>query len=250
MKTVLTITDVTRMGSPWVCVAGVTDNRQTIRPEFPSGRISEQWLYQDQQPIIRPFARVHLDLIENRPDPPHCEDWVIQPERRNFLGVLDENEKYSFLEKIVDPSVDRIFGAEIQRDIGFNIREHEGNRSLGTIRGRFITHITLWEKVDHRLDYRIEFVDQENSIYSLSVTDLSIRYFVDYERGNGADLRRIVANLENHLQRSEIFLRIGLARPTWSKYPHRCFLQVNGIYTFPDYLEGRCFADFQRIAAI
>jgi hypothetical protein len=23
-----------------------------------------------------------------------------------------------------------------------------------------------------------------------------------------------------------------------------CYLQVNGIYTFPDYLEGKCFADF------
>jgi len=33
---------------------------------------------------------------------------------------------------------------------------------------------------------------------------------------------------------------IGLTRP----YEGWCWLQVNGVYIFPDYLEGRCFADF------
>jgi hypothetical protein len=39
------------------------------------------------------------------------------------------------------------------------------------------------------------------------------------------------------------FLRIGLARH-WDKFPDRCYLQVTGIYTFPDYLRGRNFTDF------
>jgi len=42
---------------------------------------------------------------------------------------------------------------------------------------------------------------------------------------------------------SEVFLRIGLARG-WDMYPDRCFLQITGIYSFPDYLDGRTFADF------
>ena len=41
----------------------------------------------------------------------------------------------------------------------------------------------------------------------------------------------------------EVFLRLGLTRP-WEEHPDRCQLQVNGVYTFPDYLDGRCFADF------
>ena len=37
--------------------------------------------------------------------------------------------------------------------------------------------------------------------------------------------------------------RIGLSRG-WAKFPDRCFLQVNGVYTFPDYLQGKTFAEF------
>ncbi|MGI6627904.1 MAG: hypothetical protein ACOX4K_06115 [Bacillota bacterium] len=40
-----------------------------------------------------------------------------------------------------------------------------------------------------------------------------------------------------------VFFRIGLARG-WSRYPDRCYLQITGVYTFPDYLDGKCFADF------
>jgi hypothetical protein len=40
-----------------------------------------------------------------------------------------------------------------------------------------------------------------------------------------------------------MFLRIGLARH-WEKHPERCHLQITGIYTFPDYLNGRTFTDF------
>ena len=41
----------------------------------------------------------------------------------------------------------------------------------------------------------------------------------------------------------DVFLRLGLTRP-WEEHPDRCLLQVNGVYTFPDYLDGRCFANF------
>ena len=46
------------------------------------------------------------------------------------------------------------------------------------------------------------------------------------------------------LQKSEIILRIGLAR-NWQKYPDRCYLQVTGIYSFPDYLSGRIWSDLE-----
>ena len=30
----------------------------------------------------------------------------------------------------------------------------------------------------------------------------------------------------------------------WQKFPERCYLQITGVYTFPDYLEGKIFTDF------
>jgi hypothetical protein len=44
-----------------------------------------------------------------------------------------------------------------------------------------------------------------------------------------------------------VYLRIGLARhwhPDHEQPKNRCYLQITGVYTFPDYLGGRCFADF------
>jgi len=37
-----------------------------------------------------------------------------------------------------------------------------------------------------------------------------------------------------------VYLRLGLGR----RFRGWHYLQVNGIYTFPDYLQGRCYADF------
>jgi hypothetical protein len=42
-----------------------------------------------------------------------------------------------------------------------------------------------------------------------------------------------------------VALRIGLARG-WERHPDRCYLQITGVYTDPDYLSGHCYADFYR----
>jgi hypothetical protein len=44
-------------------------------------------------------------------------------------------------------------------------------------------------------------------------------------------------------KKNTIYLRIGLSRG-WQKYPDRCYLQVNGVFTFPDYLDGKTFLDY------
>ena len=45
------------------------------------------------------------------------------------------------------------------------------------------------------------------------------------------------------LQSRKVYLRVGLSRG-WKKFPDRCYLQINAIYTSPDYLEGKTFFDF------
>lgn len=48
--------------------------------------------------------------------------------------------------------------------------------------------------------------------------------------------------LSDILAQRDLLLRVGLARG-WAEFPDRCYLQVTGVCTFPDYLDGRCFAD-------
>lgn len=59
-------------------------------------------------------------------------------------------------------------------------------------------------------------------------------------------LPKIAAQLQWWFQKAETWLRLGLTRPWQPADEDRawCFLQVTGIYTFPDYLHGACFADF------
>jgi hypothetical protein len=42
---------------------------------------------------------------------------------------------------------------------------------------------------------------------------------------------------------------LGLTRPFQKSDADQkwCYIQVTGIYTFPDYLEGKCFADFNPL---
>lgn len=243
METLLTITDVTRMGGERVCVASVNEEGKSIRPVFQFGGIPESWLYQDGRCIIRPFAQVSLDLIEQQPQPPHTEDWIIDSNKKVFHQLLDFRQRRRVLQKIIDPCVASIFGTEIFDDHGFYVLAGEGSRSLGTVFARFIRAVKHRCR-DDKWEYRIGFDDCAGHTYWLQVTDLSFRYYVDHLREEeNIVCDEIGKQLTRQLRRSAVFLRIGLARG-WNKFPDRCYLQITGVYTFPDYLHGRCFADY------
>jgi len=244
MATAIIITDVTRMKGKRVCVAGVNEEGQSIRPVFEFRWIMEDWLYDGDCCVIRPFAKISLRLIEHRPQPPHTEDWVVSEGERDFHGLLDYPQRRAMLQKIADPGVADIFGTEIHDDPGYYVIQGKGIRSLGTVFARFVRAVKH-ACYEGKWDYRMGFDDFKGNTYWLSVTDLSFRYYLDFLRVEGQMAREeIESHLTQQLRKSAVFLRIGLARG-WEKYPDRCHLQITGVYTFPDYLDGRCFADFQ-----
>lgn len=245
MDVTLLITDVTRMSGDRVCVAGVTEKGISVRPIFQYRHIAEGWLYDKGQVVIHPFSLVKFKLKKNRPDPPRTEDWLLDSDHKQKVNTLRSEERIMMLKGISYPDIAEIFGAEIKHAPGSFIREGEGYRSLGTVEV-IVTDFFYGYKYG-KWDYRITFKDQSGTEYSLGVTDLSFRYYCDHLRETeGFSPDRIAENLKKRLMSDATFLRIGLARPTWDKHPHCCFLQITGVYTFPDYLNGRCFADFKR----
>ncbi|MCS6910134.1 MAG: hypothetical protein NZM11_06140 [Anaerolineales bacterium] len=52
----------------------------------------------------------------------------------------------------------------------------------------------------------------------------------------------------NPQTRRDVFLAAARERraPAVEKFPGRCFLQITAIHTFPDYLQGKTFADLWR----
>lgn len=245
MKQAMLVTDVTRMQPPWVCVAGYLRDYTLVRPKLLNERgLTENFLFFGNIPIIKPFAVVELDFLKQDPHPPHTEDWYIDPAYKALKQErLPEERILAFLNRILDSDVASIFGAEIHREPGYYVKAGQGTRSLGTIQPKEIIAFLYTPKRDG-WDYRLCFTDQSGAYYRLAITDLSFRYYCDYLRRQGHRPEEISLGLMRRWRESLIFLRIGLARG-WERHPDRCYLQVTGIYTFPDYLEGRCFADFE-----
>jgi hypothetical protein len=243
MKARLTITDLTRMQGDRVCVGGYLPDDTCVRPVFRSGGLKEGWLQARGEVIIRPFAVVEFEFKEKRGQAPHLEDRVIDPVYRMRRGMLPPRERHALLQRIKDPSVGEIFGASIYQEPGWYVLAGQGNRSLGTIVPSEIVGAAYTLKAAGGWNYRLGFVDAMGEEYRLSVSDLAFRYFLDSLRiGEKMDPDEAAQSVNAALQGAHVFLRIGLARG-WDKYPDRCFLQITGVYSFPDYLGGRCFAD-------
>jgi hypothetical protein len=244
MRKTIIVTDLTRMQEQRVCVGGYDEQNACIRPVLPHPGIQEYSLYARGVPFVYPFAVVEYDFLQHTPFPPHTEDHIFDPAGVKGCGVLPEDKRRGFLAQTMSPSVATIFQQPIHADVGFYVLDGTGPRSLGTVQPSGPICSAFQLDSTGALKPRIVFVDGAGVSYKLSVTDLTWRYYTDSLRQAhnwGEDA--LSAELNMQLKECAIFLRIGLARG-WSQHPERCYLQVTGIHTFPDYLEGRTFADF------
>jgi hypothetical protein len=246
MKGALTITDLTRMQGDRVCIAGYLPDGMCARPVFEYGALTERWLHVNGSLVVRPFAVIEFDFqgIPYRSLPPHTEDRIIDPQYRVLCHGRSPEERADWLAKVDDGGVESIFGTAVHREHGTFVLAGDGTRSLGTVRVRRIEEVQFTLVNNTRWDYRLIFTDHLGQRYRLPVTDLAFRAYLNYLRDQREmPLTEIAQSLTLTLQKLSVFLRIGLARG-WDQYPDRCYVQVTGIYSFPDYLSGRCFADF------
>jgi hypothetical protein len=227
-----------------VCVAGCDQAGTCIRPTLPHPGIRESSLYASGKPIVFPFALVEYDLTRPVPRPPHVEDWEYVPESVRFSERLDEGRRRTVLEHSLVEGVREVFDAPVLEGPGHFVKEGEGSRSMGTIRPCRVSWTTYSLRQDGRREYRLRFTDRCGMAWDLPVTDLTWRYYLDHQRDSlGHSPGRIAAEMRQMLDSRECYLRLGLARG-WATYPDRCYIQITGVYAFPDYLEGRTFADF------
>jgi len=247
MKKRLIISELTRMAPPRVCIAGwAADTWECIRPVLPPPGIDEGFLLQEGRFIIKPFAEVEFDFKSKKLSrPPHTEDWNLDPRYKpKLVRVLSVEEKRGVLQNLLDENVGSIFGAKIHE--GRYVKVGEGSRSLGTIVPRQILLVRYEQSryEQNKWRYQIEFCDERGEQFDLPVTDLAFRTFCDTRRTRyGQSGNRIGGWLTRYLHENETFLRIGLARELGEKKPGCCYLQITGVYTFPDYLKGKTYLE-------
>lgn len=241
MKIEFAITDLTRMQRGKVCIAGYDRHQVAIRPVLPGPGISERSLYINGLPVIFPFAVVEIDFLQENPQPPHTEDRVFDPYSVRFLRKVRDPK--AILEWSLFKSVADIFEQPIQEGPGFYVLDCQGPRSLGTVRPAKVIQLIYEAGEEGTWDYRLHFVDGSGELYRLKITDLTWQYYLHSQLSHAQERESITTQVTTILQSKEVYLRIGLARG-WKKFPERCYLQINGIHTFPDHLEGKTFADF------
>jgi len=245
MRTELVITDLTRMQHGNVCIAGYDAERRCIRPVLPPPGIRQDAIISAGRPLAFPFAVIELDLVERQAQaaPPHTEDQFYNPASLRFLRQVPEDRRRSILKWSLFAHVGDIFGQRVLHGPGRYVKEGMGVRSLGTLLPSQIEQVIYEQGEDRTWDYRLRFSDA-HEIYGLKIVDLTWHYYCDCLRGQGSEPLEIADRLTNMLRTREVFVRIGLSRG-WAKFPGRCYLQITGIHTLPDYLEGRTFIDLQ-----
>jgi hypothetical protein len=242
MRTELLITDLTFMRDGRVCIAGVDRNLRTVRPGLPlPNHIYKEQLYLENGKVIRPRAGVDM-FLARAPDAeiPHLEDhiWFTY----GSVEVLREASMerwHNILQRAASQTVEALFGVPIHRNQ--NIPEGTGERSLGTLKPAVIGN--LWYKGHDQRDYqyRLKFTDAAEQVFDLPINDLTFLTYIERLRKNELTLDYIMNLLLERCQRTETWLRLGLTRP----FQGWCWLQITGVYTFPDYLVGKNFAELE-----
>lgn len=240
----LIITDVTRMGGDRVCIAGVDQQGVPKRPVLPSPGILQKDLYFPRQNVIRPSAVIHINLEpKHNCEPPHIEDYVwLNVKNSRFVWMLEKHDWKDVLKRTLFSSVSDLFGTPIHNNK--NIQPKSGVRSLGTLKPQSVQGFdfqSVTRESGKRTEYRLSFTDASGQLFkNIPINDLALQAYIDDLFAEGFSKEFVTYRLLKLLQESEIWLRLGLTRP-WEGW---CWLQVTGIYTFPDYLNGACFADF------
>lgn len=222
------ITDLTRLENlEKFCSAGVASDGTVVRPlpHLPATRCQEL----NVQP-----GSVFVGTFEfKKPDPPHVEDATYT--NLMFRGPCTKAEFRSVLEKSTSPSLSDGFGVEIKDFEKCVPLDVIPQRSLITI--KVDPNCFLLAQNRHRTErLRSGFVDTAGTkMKDLSVTD---RGFFDYAQKQSDRPQAIFALQQFIRTQQELYLRIGLTR-IYRTPDGRAgwWMQVNGIYAFPDKLD-------------
>jgi len=220
------ITDFTRFANPQiVCTAGIDlTNGQCIRPMPYLNAAFCKSLH------IVPGAIISGEFtpVQNLTGP-HQEDMFYK--NLSYLGLCTSSEFKNALHAGLCDTVENGFQIELgenQKHIPIN---HIIEKSIITIK-------IQPDKVDifggyNQTKIKLNFVDNSGRAFKyLPITDLGFYGFAERIHMSNDGLRTLKAFI---CSQAEVYLRLGLSRPWDNGKINGYWIQVNGLYTFPDY---------------
>lgn len=246
MQETIVITDLTQMPNPnGVCVVGIDQHNRCIRPVLPPTGLLREHLYIKGKLAILPRAKVRFSFHQVPIEPPHIEDLGFDPKSIVYEGSCTDAEWGKVLQASSFSTVDDIYDGLLQEHRW--VEPGANTRSIGTLSQACVTAVRLPEW-SGKLRYRLSFRDKSGFLYDIPISDLAFQDFsyseVKKRNRSPATVAREITSLLTSANR--FYLRLGLARPWLNPNTGKqgCWMQVTGIYTSPDYLKGKSFADF------
>ncbi len=238
-KKTLIIADVTKMSNDHVCLAGYDDSLTCVRPVLARGQITKRHLFKEGELIIYPGAKVAFNLGVQISQQPHVEDVIFDEDSVVSMGKVSATKWKEILTQTGRQTITELFATIQDRCVPPG--------SSGPSIGTFVPAETPILRCDYYKDPprpKMRFVDQGGDVKNnVPITDLAFRNLFDFylEKYKG-DCEKTVKLLNAKLAESRVvYLRLGLAR----LFRGCCWLQVNGIHTFPD-LYDRDYAEWIR----
>ena len=222
------VTDLTRFSNPEIVCSAVIDmdTGQCLRPM--------PYLKSDivQNLNMHPGAILDGNITLKRDvHNPHIEDASYSDLK--YIGPASTADFKSILDRTLSPSVSSGFGVQFEAG-----QKHipVGQQAVCSIITIQVSPSELRIHEDQFKPGKIKATLTDNSGHSYRYLSITDRGFFDYAQkhqndGKLFELQRFLRSQE------EIYLRIGVSRQFQTGDRDGYWLQVNGIYTFPNFLE-------------
>ena len=196
-------------------------------------------LFIERELVIFPGAKVAFILGSGISQPPHVEDIIFEATSIENIGKATAKSCKELLMQTATHYIAEVFP---------NIQDRcVPPGSPGPSIGTFVPAEIPTLNCDYYKDPprpRMRFIDQGGTVKNnVPITDLAFRSMFDFylAKYNG-DCEKTVKLLNSKLADHDIYLRLGLSRA----FRGCCWLQVNGIHTFPD-LYDRDYGEWIRL---
>lgn len=223
------VTDLTRFSKDdVVCIAGINEKSQCIRPLPYIEKAACKKLK------ILPGAILEGDFTKPKSvDKPHTED--MHHGKLSFKGPCTSDEFESVLKVSLYPSINEGFDGKVPAGAKVIPPDTPPSRSIITIKLK-PTQIEIVRNAFDPKSLRLNILDNDGRKYAyLSITDLGFHNLAVSKQKNPDYTDEL-----NEFVRSQkkLYLRIGLGWRYKNPSDGRdgFWIQVNGIYTFPEFL--------------
>jgi hypothetical protein len=224
----LTILAVTKMNENRICVAGINESGEWIRPikEHPL-HLEINDIFQEGKVIYNNFNRIDIPLKCRLPNPPHIEDHIIDIEKPiRLICTLSSSEKKDFLIK----NCENLVFKDQENITVKDILEHK-NRSLILVGPVKLIYVVFEKDKTPRILFEIEGLYKADK--PLPCKDMKFQT-IGTELLNNSRCDKLVMNhseIHKTLKSESIFISLGLTR--LFKGEHHAM--IVGLYSIPDY---------------